>query len=141
MTPSTGRRAAITLLAWCLAAPLAGPAAAQSVELGRTEYLSACAGCHGRDARGDGPLADLMKITTPDLTALTQSNDGAFPFDTLLQVIDGRMDLGAHGGDMPIWGTRYTAQALREGASIEDAVLMTQGRLLALVSYLNTIQQ
>ena len=137
MTPDIGRRAATALLACVLAAP----AAAQGVEVGRTEYLSACAGCHGRDAKGDGPMADLMNIATSDLTTLAQANDGAFPFDSLLRVIDGRMDVRAHGGDMPIWGARYTAQALREGASIDEAVLMTQGRLLALVSYLNTIQE
>lgn len=140
--PFHSLRAASLALAVLLAAPwAAGSAAAQAVEIGRAEYLSACAGCHGQDARGDGPLAELMNIATPDLTTLAVQHGGAFPYDALFEVIDGRRAVRAHGGEMPIWGARYTAQALREGASIEDAVLLTQGRLFALISYLGTIQQ
>lgn len=118
-----------------------GGAAAQSVEIGRTEYLSACAGCHGQDARGDGPMADLLNVSTPDLTIIAQSNNGAFPLGEIVAVIDGRTDLSAHGSTMPVWGARYTAQALLEGETIDDAVLIAQGRMLALASYLYSIQQ
>lgn len=108
-------------------------------EAGRVEYLSACAGCHGQDAKGDGPMADLMKIETPDLTKLTERAGGAFPFRNTLLLIDGRNDVRAHGGEMPIWGDRYEALATSERGESEEMVV--RGRILALVYYLQSIQE
>jgi len=127
----------------------AGPAAAQEseVEAGRSEYLSACAGCHGRDAKGDGPMADLLSIETPDLTKLTERAGGAFPFRNTLLIIDGRNDVRAHGGDMPVWGDRYMTSMTRAQDELrpprwpEDPELLVRGRLLSLVYYLETIQE
>lgn len=129
--------------------PMAGIAMAQeasdaTLEAGRTEFLSACAGCHGQDAHGDGPMADLMKISTPDLTGLTERAGGTFPFRNTLLLIDGRNEVRAHGGDMPIWGDRYMVQArISEAQSELPEVpdMVTKGRLLSLVYYLESIQE
>lgn len=128
-------------------AGMAQDASDATLEAGRTEFLSACAGCHGQDARGDGPMADLMKISTPDLTKLTERAGGQFPFRNTLLLIDGRNVVRAHGGDMPIWGDRYFTQAVREGLEMTgphmpnppDEVVL--GRVLSLVSYLETVQE
>lgn len=136
-------------IAACLAA---APAQAQDTssnetELGRKEYTVACAGCHGATGKGDGPIAQLIDITTPDLTRLAAQAGGRFPFRETLLTIDGRNDLRAHGSEMPIWGDRYmsasesVAMAQFPGMSAEVAQAITRGRLLSLVYYLDSIQQ
>ncbi len=45
-------------------------------DLGKIEYQSKCASCHGSDAKGDGPLADQLKIGPADLTQLAKKNGG-----------------------------------------------------------------
>ena len=133
-------------VAW-LAVPLCGvttvgcvAAGSQYVEAGRAEYEASCAVCHGPEARGDGPMADLMTVPTPDLTTLALRHGGTFPFGYALETIDGRKVVRAHGSAMPIWGNRFAAQDMTQGAPREAAVERALGRLLALVMYLETLQ-
>lgn len=124
------------------------PATAQDamIEAGRVEYLSACAGCHGQDARGNGPMADLMRIETPDLTQLSERAGGEFPFRNTLLLIDGR-DVRAHGGDMPIWGERLSTLLKCEEATsdspcqVGDPEFVIKGRMTALTLYLESVQE
>jgi mono/diheme cytochrome c family protein len=121
----------------------AGFAQESITEHGRVEYQTACSQCHGDDARGNGPLADLLQIETPDLTKLTERAGGTFPFRNTLMLIDGR-DVRAHGGDMPLWGERFTALAYLDNpdAGAPDTPdLVARGRLLSLVTYLESIQE
>lgn len=117
----------------------AGAAQAQMSDAGKQEYMVACAGCHGESAMGDGPLAELLTISTPGLQTLTQSNDGVFPFDAVLATIDGRDGVRAHGSSMPIWGERFAASATSQRG--ETADMVARGRILSLISYLQSIQQ
>ena len=117
-------------------------AAAPSIaeETGKQEYMVACAICHGETGMGDGPFAPLLSITTPNLTTLAQANDGVFPFLDVLMIVDGRTGVRAHGDSaMPIWGERFAASAADAG--LYGSELEVRGRLLALVTYLETIQQ
>ena len=128
-----------------LATAMAMPAAARQVGSGEWEYMVACAGCHGESAIGDGPLAGLMDVETPDLTHLTRDAGGTFPFRKVLSIVDGRNDGRRHGSEMPIRGERYLTD-LRIGDAtgrmvVGDPELVAQGRLLALVRYPETIQQ
>ena len=88
-------------LALCLAL-LGGPVPAQDAQVGRTLYLDFCAACHGMEARGDGVMAEVLRVPPTDLTALAQGAD--FPILRVAQHIDGRRPMLAHGGDMPIFG-------------------------------------
>lgn len=106
---------------------------------GEYEYMVACAGCHGETAMGDGPLAGLLNITTPNLVQLTQQNDGNFPFEAVLTTIDGRDGVRAHGSTMPIWGERFKSSATSQRGETSDMV--ARGRILSLVYYLQSIQQ
>ena len=111
---------------------------------GEREYMMACASCHGADAKGNGPLADLLNVETPDLTMLTERAGGSFPFRNTLMLIDGRNEVRAHGGEMPVWGDRYTAMAYAEdpeAGAPDTPDMVAQGRMLALVTYLESIQQ
>jgi mono/diheme cytochrome c family protein len=65
---------------------------AEAPETGEASYKRLCARCHGPDGRGDGsPGTDL---TT-----------GHLDVAELMQVIDGRTTVRAHGtAEMPVWG-------------------------------------
>ena len=79
-----------------------GIAAAQNAdrEAGQALFFSYCSQCHGFDATGVGPMAELLSIATPDLTTLSVNNGGVFPTEAVAMKIDGRSSVLAHGGDM-----------------------------------------
>ncbi len=88
---------------------------------------------------GDGPLAELLNISTPSLLELAQANDGTFPYEAVLATIDGRDGVRAHGSKMPIWGERFQVSATSQRG--ETAEMVALGRMLALVHYLETVQE
>lgn len=106
---------------------------------GKNEYMIACAGCHGESGKGDGPLAGLLNIHTPDLTSLAARNDGEFPFEYTLFMIDRRNVIPVHGSEMPVWGDRFEASATSQRG--ETAEMVARGRILSLTYYLETIQE
>jgi len=70
-------------------------------------FRSNCAACHGLDGRGNGPVAKALRRDLPDLTRLSQRNDGVFPAIHVRNTITFGADnlLPAHGSkEMPIWG-------------------------------------
>jgi hypothetical protein len=126
------------LVTSCFAIAAALPLAAD--EAGQQEYMVACAICHGESGKGEGPFAPLLSIHTPDLTNLAAGNDGDFPFLDVLMVVDGRTGVRAHGDSaMPIWGERFKASAVDAGPYGSE--LEVRGRLLALVTYIESIQE
>lgn len=54
---------------------------------GRDIYLGHCAVCHGLDGRGQGPLAQAMKLVPADLTQIASRHDGSFPDPKVADVI------------------------------------------------------
>jgi len=106
---------------------------AQDIGIGKAEYLSSCASCHGTEAKGDGPVADSLKTRPADLTVLAKNNNGVFPYDMVYQVIDGRgSKVVSHGTrEMPVWGYRFgPPEAFRY-----------KKRVLSVIDYLKIIQQ
>ncbi len=74
---------------------------------GASIFRNYCAACHGLDGRGNGPVSKALKREVPDLTRLSQRNDGAFPAIHVRNTIMFGADdlLPAHGSkEMPIWG-------------------------------------
>ena len=124
--------AALVVLGW-----LAGSAGAQDEETiarGKITYRVYCQNCHGLAAKGDGRIADLMKVKPADLTLLSRKNGGTFPMERITQVIDGRADVAAHGDrEMPVWGENFL-----EKTGNETQVSL---KLEQLVAYLQTIQE
>lgn len=133
------------ILAAAVLACAAATAATAQEDIGKNEFMIACAGCHGETAKGDGPLAGLLNVHTPDLTKLKANNDGTFPFQYAIWMIDGRNLIRIHGpGDMPVWGDRFMASAAANdmaGENPELRTLLVRGRILSLVDYLETIQE
>jgi mono/diheme cytochrome c family protein len=102
-------------------------------------FQSLCASCHGVRARGDGPIAPLIKTGVPDLTRLAHRNGGTFPTDHVRRTIDGGFDRPAHGArDMPVWGWRlYGAIDPADTAGRER----TEAAIDRLVGYLQSVQR
>jgi mono/diheme cytochrome c family protein len=119
-------------------------------DLGKHEYESNCAVCHGATAKGDGPFMRFMAYKgrgVADLTALAKRNGGVFPFQRVYEYIDGTQDLEVHGPrTMPIWGKDYMRQARDEYRDENymmapfDPQRYTASRILALTDYLNRLQ-
>jgi mono/diheme cytochrome c family protein len=136
------------LAALLLAAGLGGTAAAQPAapaELGRYEFESNCATCHGITALGDGPMRPFLARPPADLTTIARRNGGSFPKTSIADMIDGRGITGAtaHGTrDMPIWGRVYREQSEAQTRGTPfPAEWSVRGRILALVTYLETLQR
>jgi len=110
-------------------------------DLGKREYDSKCAVCHGSAGKGDGPYAEMLNIKIPDLTILSQRNHGMFPVLWVQEVIDGRQSFKAHGpSEMPIWGLDYLAKARESDMDTYQAEAYVRIRILALTEYLYRLQ-
>jgi mono/diheme cytochrome c family protein len=98
-------------------------------------FKTYCASCHGKSAKGDGPLADSLRYRPPDLTLIAKRNKGKFDSEKVYRIIDGREPVKGHGGtDMPVWGDAFKRSV--DGYS-EKAV---KERIQALADYLKSIQ-
>jgi mono/diheme cytochrome c family protein len=107
------------------------------------EFRNSCASCHGVDGKGSGFLTTLFKGIDPgDLTQLAKNNGGIFPFNRVLAVIDGRVDVAAHGHrDMPVWGDRYMREYVSEYGPDRGGERWVRARVLELVYYIQSIQE
>ncbi len=115
-------------------------ASEQNSNIGKQEYESHCAVCHGLDGKGNGPLASILKKKVPDLTTLQKDNNGVFPVQLVYNIIDGTKHIEGHGTpDMPSWGAFFMQQAPAFGGPYKQYDFVT-GRILALIGYLSTIQ-
>jgi hypothetical protein len=125
------------------AALLAAPAHGQAQEdIGKREYVSRCAVCHGEGGKGDGPLNASLKTSAPDLTKIQKNNAGVFPFDRIYRVIDGREQVAAHGPrDMLVWGSENSVD-LATGFRVnpKDLESYIRGRIIALIGYIFSLQ-
>ena len=84
----------------------------EKTDLGRHEFETNCAVCHGVEGHGDGPYAGVLNTLVPDLTMLSQRHGGTFPFQRVYDIIDGTDMVRAHGTrQMPIWGQAYVFKA------------------------------
>jgi mono/diheme cytochrome c family protein len=118
------------------------PAAAQeplsqrSLEIaGSNNFTQYCVVCHGKDAKGTGPLAASLKPKPADLTGLALRNGGSYPTQLVFDVIEGAKKIKGHGGgDMPEWGEAFGKSSESNG---KDGATK---RIETLVAYLASIQ-
>jgi mono/diheme cytochrome c family protein len=106
-------------------------------DAGRTLYLRYCASCHGREGRGDGPVAPALGEKPIDLTRIAEEHGGKFALDAVCEAIDGTRTVRAHGvSEMPIWGEVFQSDP---GTPLEQQ-LLAGGRVIAIARYLRTLQ-
>jgi mono/diheme cytochrome c family protein len=138
-------RAAIGITAW-LSCLLAGCAGIATSDVGKDEYETKCVMCHGVSGRGDGPRALALSIKPADLTMLAKNNGGVFPASRVHEVIDGRLEVAAHGPRlMPVWGDEFLVQETDRPQDVSEETFMQRearvnGRIKALVDYLARLQ-
>lgn len=128
----------IRLALLCL---LAAPAVAQDADIGRAQYYTHCATCHGMEGHGDGPMAGILTIPPTNLTELAASNGGAFPLVRVIQRIDGRDPLVAHGSPMPVFGEYFEGVFDVPMKAPSGQPILTSQPVVDLVAYLKEIQR
>ena len=116
---------------------------AEKRDQGRIEYTNNCLNCHGQAGDGNGPYASLLNKTPTDLTRLSKSNQGVFPFARVYEVIDGRQVVKGHGQrDMPIWGSAYRIESGEKLFETQyDPEIYARNRILALIEYISRLQK
>ena len=103
--------------------------------VGSDLFRTYCATCHGTGGKGDGPLAEMLKVRPANLTGLAARNNGVFDEAMVARIVDGREPVKGHGGkDMPVWG-----DAFRQATGGSDDASI-KARIDALVRHLQTIQ-
>lgn len=117
----------------------------ERLDVGKREFDSKCAACHGKSGKGDGGMNDLLKTAASDLTVLSKKNGGVFPYDRVAATIDGRTVVKGHGDrDMPIWGMDYQGETTAAAEYYRDVSydmeIYARARILKLVDYLSRIQ-
>lgn len=113
-----------------------------SIDLGRRDYGTYCAACHGVAGKGDGTVAEFLTINAPDLTQLAKRNAGMFPRERLREVIDGRAEVRVHGSrDMPVWGDWFDREAISPDTDRDTRAIIVRDRIESLVDFIAAIQQ
>jgi mono/diheme cytochrome c family protein len=108
------------------------------VQAGRELFLGYCASCHGGDARGQGPVASMLKVPPADLTRIALRHGGRFEPYAVAAFIDGRTDVAAHGRrEMPVWGRVYDD---RNENIMSEETLLSPAMISAIISWLESVQ-
>jgi mono/diheme cytochrome c family protein len=150
------KRSAATMLTiaglWIVMLETTATASAQEsttkADLGKREFESNCAVCHGLTGLGDGPYAGILNRAVPDLTTLSKRNDGAFPFERVYEMIDGTQIPRGHGTrEMPIWGDVFNSRAEKNYYLAPnllerpfDPEAFVRARILSLTEYIYRLQ-
>lgn len=134
------RNAGALLVGLCIAA--SGAIAQTKLDIGKREFESNCATCHGLKGAGDGVLKPWLTRSPSDLTMLAKSNGGILPLPRIYDVIEGATQVAGHGTrDMPAWGNRYKVQAAEYYMDVPyDAEAFVRMKILSLVEYINRLQ-
>jgi mono/diheme cytochrome c family protein len=120
---------------------LALTAATVAAQSGKQDYDTYCADCHGSEGKGNGQSAQVipMNPSPPDLTQLAIKNGGKFPFDEVVEIIDGRKNVPSHERlQMPFLGT--TLQKPGQEFTPESNASVKK-RIEAIALYVETLQR
>ncbi|MDZ7652952.1 MAG: c-type cytochrome [Burkholderiaceae bacterium] len=122
---------------------VSGSALAQTrPDLGKREFDTNCAMCHGLDGQGSGVMSTYLNRQPTNLTTLAKASGGIRPMARMYEVIDGARDVPAHGTrEMPAWGNDYRIQAAQYYWDAPyDPEVVVRARILALLEYINRLQ-
>jgi mono/diheme cytochrome c family protein len=97
-------------------------------------YRAYCASCHGVDAKGNGPMANALKVHPTDLTRISIRNNGTYPMQRVEKIISGEIATpSGHGTrEMPVWGPFFS--------QVDNDVDLGRVRIDNLARYLRGIQ-
>ncbi len=96
---------------------------AAAVAKGAVVYVRYCVSCHGKEARGDGPLAADLRVKVPDMTTLSSRSGGSFPEERVRRIIESGEVLRGHGTpDMPAWGDAFRKTEGTDAHTPQEAI-------------------
>jgi hypothetical protein len=100
--------------------------------VGYADYFRYCSACHGEEADGKGPVANVLTPPPPALTSLHKRFGS--PLSTrLVAFVSGTSMPRAHGtSDMPVWGKVFREEMGDDRAAVD--------LLWTIVGYLECIQ-
>jgi hypothetical protein len=79
-----------------------------------------------------------MQPPPTDLTKIAKQNGGEFPYMKVMETIDGRKSVRAHGDpQMPVWGEILTDAAATPMSKNTEV----RGKLMAITDYIRSIQE
>lgn len=137
MKRSKGLGGCALVLSAALVAGSARGADSGDVHTGRELYEQHCMFCHGAAGKGDGPLAEDLRVRPADLTTIAKRRAWTFPEVEVREIIDGRRSVRGHGGkEMPIWGRIFSDTGVLGKPDEAGA----REKLQKLVDYLRSIQ-
>ena len=106
-----------------------------SASSGEQMFEAYCAACHGKDGKGDGPVAAALKAPPTDLTVLARQNNGKFPSIQVAKAITGEAGISAHGSkEMPVWGPVFMSMSHQHESQVHL-------RVANLTEYIKSLQQ
>ncbi len=128
------------LVCGAILATVVAPLSIAAAQTGKQDYETYCADCHGADGKGNGPAnqAIAMSTTPPDITLLAARHGGKFPFDEVVDIVDGRKAIPSHARlEMPFFAVKL--QNPGEGFNpASDAAV--KKRIDAIVTYVESLQ-
>jgi len=102
---------------------------------GKEMFTHYCASCHGKDGRGNGPVASALKKPPTDLTMLAYFNQGKYPDTRVYAYIEGSDEVAAHGSrEMPIWGSVFRTLSPADASAVHQ-------RISNLTEYVKSLQR
>lgn len=112
--------------------------AADTDDPSKALYLRYCGACHGPEGKGDGIAGGIMQKRPTDLTQLAKKDGGTFGFLRVMQTIDGRNTVRAHGDpDMPVWGEVFADRVSSDLTRRAEV----RGKVMVLTDYVRSIQE
>ena len=109
-----------------------------SAASGQQMFTTYCAACHGAEGKGNGPVAQTLKVAPTDLSTLSKKNGGVFPSAHIAAVLQFGVENRAHGSaEMPVWGDLMRTMP----SSNRDTSVAMHQRISNLTDYLKQIQK
>ena len=101
---------------------------------GKDLFQFYCAPCHGRDAKGNGPVAASLAHRPADLTTIAARRGGVFPRQEMQRFVSGEdRATPAHGSqEMPVWGPIFR--------SLDTRDTVTRVRVANVIEFLESLQ-
>lgn len=117
-----------------------GSASRTDADYGQVLFLAHCADCHSPDASGAGLASLGLGKPPPSLRQLSKRNNGVFPREYVMSVIDGFSRREHPGSVMPEFGAGDMGE-LVQVENDEGVSTPIPAHLLALANYIESIQE
>ena len=105
---------------------------------GQVIYAKECAQCHGAAGAGAGPASLGMGVPAPDLTGLSQRNDGYFPREFVRRFVMGLLEKDDPDAAMPDFASVGLRHVYPEGGADGEVL---EADFEDLLDYLASIQR